>query len=248
MTYGRFPHPQAQAGNGTFPIAYRAKLLTATSVCLFDTGLTGWGYLWDSWGDHVTNAVSANGTRLTVPDYCAARLGAANYFPASIGGTGFLATNVGTALKYRDRVGMGDIDAARIGVLDLVVMPTSTNDVATAAGFTSAQVRAEIPLAIAALRAAQPNAIIAVSGPQYTTAQAAVQDWYDQTKGGVADSGDANAVYVDNSPSGGNWLNTTINPLVFTGSNAHMNDVGQPYYGNLLAEGIISAVRAKYGL
>jgi hypothetical protein len=216
-------------------------------------------FLGDSWF-HYPAASSDGGTnpaKLGPADYIAEGLGSQNYSCPSIGGTGVIATNSGTLMKYRDRVQQyGDIDVARIGVHDAVITMTSLNDF-NVAGNTPAAIRTEYPLLLAAIRAAQPTAIIFVLGPQLTTATSPTQDWWDATKNGVADyvaaSSDQNVFYIDNSPAGGNYLFGTsavgINSIAFNGTGKnHLQDAGIPYWGSRVADDIKLRLRSAYSL
>lgn len=190
------------------------------------------GMLWDSWGLGILTSGS-NPTKLAVPDYFGAVLGVANVISLSAGGTGFIATASGTQLTYRGRVTAGDFDRSRIGDLDLLLVSGSLNDF-NAAGNTAAATQAEIALVLPLLRAAQPNAIIALTGPEYTSAAAVTQAWYAAHKSAFDAWADTDSVYLDNSPSGENWLNANINSAAFTGSQNHPNDVGKAIYGQTM--------------
>lgn len=209
-----------------------------------------WALDWDSWGEGTGNGAT-NQARLAQPAYLGEALGVTNLTSVSLGSTGYLATNGGAALNVLDRLNAGDLDYARIGTMDGVFIPTSTNDSTVTNGFTPAQLQAQVPLVLQRTRQAQPYAIIVVAGPQYTTSNPTSQAWYDATSAGVAayiaSSGDQNVVYVDNSATGQNWLNAAIDTIIFTGVNQHPNDLGMPYWGHIAGNGIIGAIKAKYG-
>lgn len=203
-------------------------------------------FIWDSWGDGVTNPLT-NPAALSVPDYIAAGLGIMNPFCASVGSTGFVANNGGVSLNYQGRLALGDADVSRIGYKVLSIMPASINDVGAG---TAAQLRAAIPGALAALRVAQPDTVIIGWGPQNATSTTPDQTYFDAAAGGYADyiaaTGDPNVIYIDNSPTGENWIPTAIKSTIYTGTNAHVNDIGVQYYGSTAANSVLAALIAKY--
>jgi hypothetical protein len=210
--------------------------------------------LGDSWTAGVLSG-GTNSVKLAVTDYFAAGIGVASPLSFGIGGTDFIWDAGITNGTFRQRILQGDINNTRIGDMDAVILPASVNaPIQFVGGNTAvspAALRAEIPLALGAARTAQPHAILVVTGQEYTTATPVTQDFYDATKGGVADyvaaTGDKGVLYLDNSATGENWLfgttTTGINSVAFTGSQNHVNDVGKVIYGERWAHSFISALR-----
>ena len=205
------------------------------------------GIIWDSYGQGVTSGGS-NTIKLTVTDYFCERLGVANYFNPSDGGTGFISTNSGLGYTFGQRIGYGDINATRIGDLDLLVIPASVND----SSQTDAAVQAAAQSAIVAAMIAQPKAIIAVFGPQSPTSAIAAQSRFDAIKTAVtkAAAGDPRVIYVDNSPSAGNFMygsaSSGINQTIIGTDNVHMTDAGGPYLGYRMADALLLAITTAF--
>jgi hypothetical protein len=201
------------------------------------------GYEGDSWAQGTGNG-NTNGVKLTVTDFMAERLGVANPRVSGVGGTGF-ATNGGANNTFLQRLQAGDMDASRIGALDVFVVPLSVNDVLNA---TAAQIAAAAPQVYAAARAAQPNAIIISFSGQTTSSTPFNQAASDAAKAGMASLNDPNMIFVDTGPSGENWVPSGVIASWFTGTNNHLNDAGMVGYGYRMADSIVNAVRGKYGL
>lgn len=210
-----------------------------------------WAWVGDSWGTDAMNG-GTNGTKLAPIDYVMAALGCADYLSMSVTGTGAVATNgvlgaANSAPAYADRMNIySDISVSRIGVVDGVVVPGSLNDF-NVAGNTPAVTQAAYLAALQAARAAQPSAVIVGFGPQITPATAVTQPWFDAYAAAFAQWGDKNAVYIDNSPAGENWLNAGTNSVYFTGSVNHLNDVGKVAWGQRAGNSIANAVRGLLG-
>jgi len=202
------------------------------------------GILWDSWGQGILTS-GTNQTKLAVPDYLCAQLGVANMWSYSVGGTGFVATNNSTAKTYLQRLQDGDFDRSRIGDLDAVFVSGTLNDYAVA-GNTAAATEAAILPTMQALRVAQPNAIISLTGPEYTPVYNIPQSWFDAHQSAFDTWADPHSVYLDNSPSGENWSNSVMQSIMFTGSQNHVNDVGKVIYGVTAGQSFLSALRDKY--
>lgn len=213
--------------------------------------------LWDSWGAGVGSG-NTNATKLTVTDFFGERLGIANIFSCSVGGTGVISpNNTATNLNYIQRVqstlgGMGDLDVARVGTFDAVIVGGSLNDFVLS-GNTSAATQTALVTLLQAVRTAQPNAIIVVQGPQYTTSTGVpTQAWYDAHSAAVTAFNDPDCIYIDNSASGQKWMFGTtsagINSVIFTGANNHVNDNGMIYVGRRMAESMLAAIKTKYAI
>jgi hypothetical protein len=202
--------------------------------------------LWDSWGDHVVTS-GTNLTKLALLDFIGERLGLANILNSSRGGTGFCNPNAGNYGTYLQRIAAGDIDQSRVGALDVLIMPGSLND----KNYSDAQVFAAVTATIAAARAAQPSAVFILWGPEITVSSPGVQSRYDTIKAAVLASGDQNAIFIDNSPSGENWLfgnASTGNVSIYVDGVDHLVDTGKQPLGYRIADSIIAAVKAKYGI
>jgi hypothetical protein len=206
-------------------------------------------FCWDSWGNHTLDG-GTNNIKLAIPDYISAGLGQAN--PANLcrGSTGYLATNSGADRTFGQRIAAGDYDNTRVGDFDLFMLPASINDFNS--GQTATEMRVAIEAALPRARQAQPNAVMLLWGPQNTSAAQPTQAWFDAARlavsNYVAASGDVDVIYIDNSPTGENWVPTAVLPLWFTGSVVHANDVGKVQYAQRVVRSTIGALRSKYNL
>ena len=135
------------------------------------------GALWDSFGDAVMNDATLN-LKLGTMDWFAGVFGCNNPHVNALASTGTIATNGGANyLTFVQRLQAGDMDASRIGNLDLIFAPGSVNDglippggIASPAG--DATVQAAYQAEIALLRERQPRAIIVGASQQFNTVAA----------------------------------------------------------------------------
>jgi hypothetical protein len=102
------------------------------------------------------------------------------------------------------------------------------------------------------LRAAQPNAIIVSAGPQTSNTSTPTQARFDAYRAAFLSVADANMIWLDNSPSGENWMfgnaSGGINQAIIGTDNTHLNKAGAAYLGERIGASIINALRGKYGL
>jgi hypothetical protein len=212
----------------------------------------------DSWWD-TGGSVNTNSVKLLVPDFVGEQLGCQN--PLSLGqsGSGFVnRSGSGSSAKgtFYERIANGDIDVARIGSRDLVIIPPSTNDDASGgAGFDDASVAAAMVATLQLARRFQPTAILATwttpgvtKAAAYSATRAAANLAACQT---VA-ANDPGFVYIDNSASGENWLfgtSATGNVPNYYGTDQnHLNDFGQASYGRRAGRSLANAIRSRFGL
>ncbi len=202
----------------------------------------------DSYDQGVLSDTGITSTlKLGVADYFAERLGCNNPMVAAIGGTGTLNPGGGPNTTYGQRIAAGDFDVARIGNMDIVFMPESINDSASAnAAYTDAAVQAAYTAAVSAMMVAQPNAIIVGCGPENTPNIATSQARYDACKAGflAAASGDARMIYLDNSPSGENWMFPALNASIIGPDGLHPRVAGASYVGYRRADSLLAALQA----
>lgn len=198
---------------------------------------------YDIWAPPTVDEVVI-GVKLTVTDFFAERLGCSNPRVSGVGGTGF-DYNGGTNNTFLQRLQAGDMDAARIGPLDLFAIPDSVNSVLNA---PLSGHQAAAAATYAAARTAQPNAIIYSCSAQTTSSTAFNQSFSDAAKAGMLSLNDANMMFADSGPTGENWVPSALLTQWFTGTNNHMNDVGMVGYGYRMADSVLANVKAKYGL
>jgi lysophospholipase L1-like esterase len=208
---------------------------------------------WDSYSNNIMSAASGDATQnnvlsLSVIDYMAARLGSQNITSFGVAATGLVANGSGTDTTYIQRIQNGDMNAARVGDFDLIYSPFSLNDTA----YAEATVTAAAVTYFQALRAAQPNAIIVSAGPQTSNTSTPTQARFDAYRAAFLSVADANMIWLDNSPSGENWMfgnaSGGINQAIIGTDNTHLNKAGAAYLGERIGASIINALRGKYGL
>lgn len=232
-------------------------------------------YFGDSWG-MTGGSQNTNPTSLLVPDFIGEQLGVANVLSLSVAGTGFLNRGgTGSSAKgtFGERGAAGDADPSRIGPADLILKPASINDDASnstslsiTGSFSDADLTAAIISDVTATQAKQPSPTIIMGwGPQVTRAYATTQARFDAVRaawvalgasvvinGAVVVAGsNPQLVYIDNSPSGENWLfGTATQGNVSTYFNAsdqnHLLDLGQAAYGRRVGRSVAAALRAVY--
>lgn len=170
------------------------------------------GVVGDSWMDAVASpSNTTTPLKNTYPDWFAWYLGCTNFLRMAHAGTGWLNSN-GQANNHLQRGQNGDFDAQYVGDLDLVWCYTGVNDHPNRnAAFTDVAVAANVQATVELLMVKQPNAIIAVPGPQWATGYPSDQARYDAIRDAVlaAGAGDPRVMYIDNSPAGENWINAT---------------------------------------
>lgn len=196
--------------------------------------------IWDSYGEGIESG-GTNALTLTVTDYLAARLGITFLSSLSRGGTGHInqATNLG---NYGYRIDNGDIDPARIGVLDFVLIPGSVNDAAQSEAAVQAAVTANVQKAMAQ----QPTALIFGCGPEACPNTPAVQSRFDAMRAGflAAANSDSRCIWLDSSPSGENWINPSNFAAYIGPDGTHVNDAGSVYLGGRMGQSILDAIAA----
>lgn len=203
----------------------------------------------DSHGNHAGSGAT-NPIALAYPDFLGERLGTANIWCLSNGGTGFLnaATSLGT---YRQRIAAGDLDEANCGVLDLVMLSGTTNDDSALNGaWTDAALAAEVQLTVSAAMSKQSSALIAVWGPHVTQARPlTAQSRYDAMKTAVsaAAAGDPRVIWLDNSPSGMNWMNAGNLGTLIGPDGVHWTNAGMSTMGHAIGDALIAAVAPLAG-
>lgn len=209
--------------------------------------------LWDSYGQgELSDTGTLNKLKLATPDYIAARLGCANPWINALAGTGVVATGAapGTFNSFAQRVAAGDLDASRVGGFDLVWAPVSVNDSGTTYNLTDATVQSAYASMIAALMAAQPDAIIVGSGPQYAVQIKPPQSRFDAAKAGflAAAGADPRMIHLDNSLTGENWMFDGINATIIGADGLHPTKVGAQYLGERIGGSIAAAVKTRFSL
>jgi hypothetical protein len=211
----------------------------------------------DSWCD-AGGTANTNPTKLLVPDFFGEVMGAHNVLALCQAGSGFLNPNgSGSTLHgtYAQRIAAGDIDVARIGVRDLIVLPGSINDdVSQNAAWDDATEQAAVTATLLAARAKQPTALIESWGPQFTKNTPTATSRFAAHLAGcnAAAANDNGIICNDNGPAGENWLfgtSTTGNVSTMFGSDgSHMIDFGQAVQGRREGQSTLNAIRTKYGL
>jgi hypothetical protein len=168
------------------------------------------GIVGDSWVMGTISGGDANKiVKTSYPDWLANSLGLNNFIRLAMNGTGYLNSN-GEGNNHLQRIQNGDADVSRVGELDLIVAYTGVNDSTNRnAAFTDALVAANVQAFVTLLMQKQPKAIIVIAGPQWSTGFPSTQARYDAFKAAVtaAAAGDPRVIYLDNSPSGENWIN-----------------------------------------
>lgn len=201
--------------------------------------------LGDSWGNGQLSG-GTNSVKLAWPTYLAERLGIANIYSSSNGGTGLLNPG-GTNGTFRERVVAGDLNISLIGAQDLVVIETSVNDTST---YTDAACQTEMQLLTTAIMTVQPGALIAAFGPQTTLGTTTPQTRYDAIKAGfmAAAGTDQRLLWIDNSPAGEAWYaSATRNAACIGADNTHPNDVGKILLGHRAGQSILAALSNRFG-
>lgn len=203
--------------------------------------------LWDSYGAGVVHdGVSVTSLKLGVLDYLGERLGCDNVVGNAVGGTGLL--NPGSGHRtFLERLAAGDFDESFIGAQDLIIMPGTVNDSAILnAAYTDAAVKAAYTTSVRMMMAAQPNAVIVGCGPQVATAFPAVQSRFDAYKAGFAAAGnDPRLIYIDNGPTGENWLFAGNIGTLGAADNIHLKSIGVQYLGYRMADSIVAAIKSS---
>lgn len=211
-------------------------------------------------GDSYVNGSNPDNIRALAAYVCAERLGVRNPILNGVGGTGHLnnaQSSTPTSYTFGQRIAAGDMDVARIGAMDLVAMIGSVNDaLANNAAWTDAAYQAAVQADTAALMTAQPNAIILVSGPQFTKNFQTTAARYAACQAGVvaAANGDPRVIYVDTSPSGEAWQTGTGTTAATAGDGAndyeghtdgtHFNTLGNYAYGRRMASSYVKVLTA----
>lgn len=209
----------------------------------------------DSHVNHQASGGYTKQAKLTYLDFFAERLGVAPIWAQGSGGTGFLNPAAGgTSGTYRQRIEAGDLSTAFIGEQDIVLIAGTTNDgVALSASYTDAAIQEEVRLTVLAAMAAQPSALIIVSGPfnrtiaPTATVQNVPQSRYDAIKAGVmaAANGAKRVIFIDNSPAGTPWItDANVTQVLGGGDGTHLISTGMPIIGYALGDAVITAMHA----
>jgi hypothetical protein len=206
------------------------------------------------WGDSWATGVGIGDTncRAGYVHKAGEYLGIKSIVGSGVGGQGYLAADgSGNSRNFRARLlASTPSDIEKFGELDLIIIgPTGVND--QGQGFTAQQLLAEVPLFAKEIIDRQPNALIAVFGPQRTPAINVTQEIHDAIKTGwqsaqgwdngrmkFFDTIGGPSNWFDASTTVGNMTDAIYNTIV-PGDEVHVNKSGHIYTGRRIADAII---------